>query len=136
MQSPQKPWKHGKHPEYTHLRVVLNLCQDEFGNVWSDHTFASSKDEALAAELSNGGHPQIAHALLSEALRREVFLLALVKMSSDPEFLRRWKDADEASRASIQEELEKALVEVVTKTAEKGASGVVAGVLTMLADQV
>ena len=135
MQSPPKPWTPGVHPTYTSLQLVLNICQDEFGNVWSDHTYASSNDEALAASLKQGGAPEIAHALMVEALRREVFLLALVKMSQDSDFLQRWKDAEDEERLALQKDIEHGLVDVVTRTAQKGASSLASGVLTMLTEQ-
>lgn len=103
--------------------------------MWSDHTYASSNDEALAASLKQGGAPEIAHALMVEALRREVFLLALVKMSQDSDFLQRWKDAEDEERLTLQKDIEHGLVDVVTRTAQKGASSLASGVLTMLTEQ-
>lgn len=136
MKSPKKPWKPGVQPEYTHLRVVLNICQDKFGNVWSDHTFLSPEDERLAGGMPSSGHNQVAHALMSEALRREAFLQALAEMSVKSDFIQQWKNGNKATRAVIQSKLEASLVELVRRTAEKNAAGVVEGVLAMLADQV
>lgn len=135
MRSPKKPWKHGKQPGYIALRLTVNICQDEFGNVWSDHTFATPEDEALAADLKHKGPPEIAHALMSEALRREAFMLTLLKVSADPQFLQQWGQASKEDRALLQKKLEKGMVDVVHKTAEKNAAGVVEGVLTMLTSQ-
>ena len=135
VQSPQKPWKKGRHPEYVSFSLVVNICQDEHGNVWSDHTFASSADEAIAGTMQQGAIPQIAHALLTEAVRREAFQTILVVLSHDPDLLTRWKQAKPEDRTKLQRGLEETVAKVVSLTTHKMASGSVTGVLDMLAEQ-
>jgi len=134
-QSPPKPWQRGKQPTYTALQLTLNICQDEFGNVWSDHDFASPGDQEISNRLPQGGIPQVAHALLTEAVRREVFTSALIHMSQEPAFLSRWMAAEEAGRKVLEEELVRAAWHVLSMTIGKMLPGAVAGVMTMLLEQ-
>lgn len=133
--SPPKPWSTGKQETYTAFRLVVNICQDEYGNVWSDHECLSSDDELVMHQLPQGGVPQVAHALLTEATRREVFTSALVLMSRDPQFLAQWVAADSTGRRVLEQELEEAAKTVLARTVEKMLPGAVAGILTMLASQ-
>lgn len=135
MQSPPKPWIQGKQPTYTAFQLVVNVCQDEFGNIWSDHEFLTPEGEQLAQGLPHGGVAQIAHALLTETVRREVFTCALVWMSKDPRFLERWALAEPPERKFLEEELVRAAQHVVTATTTRMLPGAVAGVLDMLAQQ-
>ena len=132
--SPDKPWKRGKHPTYTALRLTVNICQDEHGNVWSDHDFETPEDEKLAGELPQGGAPQVAHALLTEAVRREAFLCALIELTKTPGLLTLWREAGDAERARIEQELEHAAKHVITSTLTKMVPGAVAEILSMMAD--
>lgn len=134
-QSPPKPWAPGKQPTYTSFRLVVNVCQDTFGNVWSDHEFATPEDEQVARGLRQGGVLQIAHALLTEAVRREVFTSILMKLSQDPTLLSRWPNMTEEERRQVEDELSAAALHVVTKTTTKMLPGAVPGVLTMLLKQ-
>jgi len=134
-QSPPKPWVKGKQPTYTAFQLVVNICQDGDGNVWCDHDFASQADGELALGLQSGGAPQVAHALLTEAVRREVFLCALIELGKDPEYLAQWMAADEGNKQLIQSKLGYAARTTITKTLEKMVPGAVAEVLAMMADQ-
>lgn len=134
-QSPAKPWQRGKQPTYTALQLTVNICQDEFGNVWSDHDFATPADQEIAAGLPQGGVLQVAHALLTEAVRREVFTSALVQMSQDPTYFALRLAPDGDSRRLLTIDLEKAVLHVLTTTMSKMLPGAVAGVLAMLEDQ-
>ena len=134
-QSPMKPWQPGVYPTYTAFRLTVNICQDEFGNVWSDHEFSTPEDQVVASALAHGGVHQVAHALLTEAVRREVFTSALILMSRDSQFLGQWQAADSTGRNVREEELVRAALCVVTQTAEKMMPSAVAGVLTMLGQQ-
>jgi len=134
--SPLKPWKTGQQPEYTAFSLSLNLCLDKDGNLWSDHTFSSPFDEATAASLPQGAIPQVAHGLLTEAVRREAFQVVLIQMTKDPLFLSRWAAAGEKGRAQMSVEIERATTHVIRQALTKMVPGAVAGVLTMLAEQV
>jgi hypothetical protein len=135
MRSPNKPWIPGNHPDYAALRLRVNLCQDRQGNVWSDHNFETAADAVVARTLPQGGVPQIAHALLTEAVRREAFVCALVEMTKDPKFLARYKSSTPEEKASIEANLQKAATFVITKALEKMVGPSVADVLAMMSDQ-
>jgi hypothetical protein len=135
MPSPIKPWIPGKQPTYTSFRLVVNICQDGDGNVWSDHEFLTPEDEEVASGLFQGGVPQVAHSLLTEAVRREVFTSALVLLSRTPQYLAQWQQATSEGRKTLEGVLEAAAEKVLIKTVKKMIPGAVAGVLTMLSQQ-
>lgn len=135
MRSPDKPWVPGKHPTYSALRLRVNLCQDQHGNVWSDHDFETPADAVVAGSLPQGGVTQIAHALLTEAVRREAFLCALVELTKDPEYLRNYKGGTPEKRAAAEATLQEAVTFVITKALEKMAKPAVADVLAMMSNQ-
>ena len=132
MKSPPKPWEPGTQPTYTAFQMVVNICQDEFGNVWSDHDFLTPRDEEISTGLTQGGVPQVAHALLTEAVRREVFTSLLLLMSRDPAFLAHWMAADAVRKKGMEAQVAAAALHVITQTANKMISGATAGVLTMM----
>lgn len=134
-ESPKKPWAKGAHPTYTAFRLVINICQDRDGNVWSDHDFESEGDRLLAVSLPQGGAPQIAHALMTEAVRREVFLCVLIEMTKDSEFLVNYVAANDETKATIETELVHATKYIITRSLDKMVPGSVAEVLAMMADQ-
>lgn len=134
-QSPEKPWVPGTHPTYSAFRLVVNVCQDEHGNVWSDHNFTTPADLEVAGNLPQGGAPQVAHALLTEAVRREVFLCALIELTKDEGFLVRYTAADDEVKARMEAELAIAAKHVITRTLDKMVPGSVSEVLAMMADQ-
>jgi len=133
-QSPPKPWTPGKHPTYSALQLVVNVCQDEHGNVWSDHDFHTPADASVAGDLPQGGAPQVAHALLTEAVRREAFMCALVELTKDGEYLARWVAADDEGKARMETDIGFAAKHVITQTLEKMVPGAVSEVLAMMAD--
>ena len=133
-QSPPKPWTPGKQPAYTAFRLVVNICQDEFGNVWSDHDFLTPEDEIVASGLQHGGVPQVAHTLLTEAVRREVFTSALMMLGQNPHLLAQWDAAGEG-RQQLERDISKAALHVITQTTSKMLPSAVPAVLAMIADQ-
>lgn len=134
MPSPVKPWTPGKQPSYTAFRLVVNICQDGDGNVWSDHEFLTPEDEATAAELFQGGVPQVAHSLLTEAVRREVYTSALVLLSRTPEYLAQWHQSSPEDRKALEGGLEAATEQVISRTVRKMLPGAVSGILAMLVE--
>lgn len=123
-QSPRKPWVVGRTPTYTSFRLQVNVCQDGDGNVWSDHGFMEPVDEMISQTLRHGGVQQIAHSLLTEAVRREAFLTTLILISQG-------KGGVLPSEEQVTEAVEK----VLTATIKKMAPGAAAGVLEMMREQ-
>lgn len=120
------------HSTHTVFQLVVNICQDNLGRVWAEHDFLTSADRDVAASLPHGGVPQIAHALLSEAVFREVYTSALILMTRDPDFLPRWIAAEESQRRGLEQELQAAALHVLTKTPEKMLPNAISGILAML----
>lgn len=134
--SPSKPWTPGVHPTYTAYRLRVNICEDEFGNVWSDHEFETEGDAQVAQALSNGSIFQIAHALLSEAVRREAFTSAMVELSKDPAVLDRYQALEGKEKATFETNLANAITHVITQTLGKMAPGAAREVMAMMSTQV
>ena len=135
-QSPPKPWIPGKNPGYTAFQLVVNICQDSDGNVWSDHDFATPEDQSFAQGLPQAGLLHITHALLSEAVRREVLVSAMIQMSQNASFLKDWASGDAESRKDLEAILMDRVHEVLTKTIGKMLPGAILGILEMMRLQV
>ena len=58
---PPTPWKKGVHPTYTAFSLTVDVCEDEFGRVWSGHSYETPQDEQSALSLKSGGAPQISY---------------------------------------------------------------------------
>lgn len=134
-QSPPKPWVPGKHPSYSAFRLLVNVCVDEHGNVWSDHDFLGEGDEMVARGLHQGGAPQVAHGLLTEAIRREAFMCALLSLTQDPSFIHRYKMSEGAEKEVLQTSVRDQTRQVISSVLSKMTPGLVAEVLEMMADQ-
>jgi hypothetical protein len=128
VRSPEKPWAVGRHPTYTGYRLTVNVCEDTQGRVWSDHEFTSDYDASTAATTRNQGVEQIAHALMMEALRREVFVEVLMALSHNPNLLQEWDEGD-------VQRFVRMTTEVVTQKLPKALPGLVRGVLDMMSQQ-
>jgi hypothetical protein len=116
------------------VSLEVRVCVDAVGCVWSIHRFASPEDEAKARAWAGGGVRQIAHALLTEAVRREVFTCALVEMTRDPDFLAKFL-ADPKNQEAVEKRLGEGAVEVLRSTAARLAPGVARETLNMMISQ-
>jgi hypothetical protein len=133
-QSPLKPWVPGQQPGYTAYQITVTVCEDDLGQVWSEHSFASDVDAQACASTKGGGVEQVAHALLTEGLRREVFVDALLTLSKSPYVLHRWK-TDPGAREQIVARLQSQVTEVLHKKLPLALPGLIAGVLEMMSAQ-
>ena len=124
-QSPDKPWLTGKQPGYTGYKLVVNVCEDELHRVWSDHEFMTQADHAASQSTMTGGVHQVAHALMTEAVRREIYLDVLIQLTQDSTFLDKWIAADEAGQDEIVAELSAITCEVLRGKLLKMAPGLV-----------
>jgi len=132
--SPNKPWITGVHPgEYTGYKLVVNVCEDALGRVWSDHEFASAEDEAAALSTNQGGAMQIAHALFTEAVRRELFVDVLTMMTQDPTFLvEKWGKGSPEEREKITTHLGEVAQELLRRKLVRMVPGLLLGLLQNL----
>ena len=87
--------------------LEVHMFLTETGDVRSFHKFRSSEDEQTASKWPTHGQGQIAHALLTEAVRREAYLSTLVKLTGQPDFLKAYMEAPEEKKREIEEVLGK-----------------------------
>lgn len=133
---PPTPWVRGKQAGYTALDLVIHLCQDATGRVWSEHDFREALDEATSKTLKGFGNQQIAYALLVEAARREAFVDAMLTVQNNPDYLERYKAGDEALRDEMEAFIGDRATEVMTRTLRKMAPGIGKEILWMLTGQI
>lgn len=111
------PWEVGKHEGYKAFVVEVHVCEAEDGQVFFAHRL-SKESSAIASSLKSGGEEQIAFALAAEAVRREMFMQALLRMQ-DSSWLKRYSTASEEEKTAIRGEMcqdvARALVSVVAK---------------------
>lgn len=56
------------------IKIVMELVQDKKGNLYSRHQPLNEQEFERLKELPSMGMPQVAHCLLVEAIKREVYL--------------------------------------------------------------
>ena len=134
--SPPTPWTRGKQEGYTSLDLVVHLCQDATGRVWSEHDFREALDEATSKTLKGFGNQQIAYALLVEAARREAFVDAMLTVQGSPDYLERYKTANKINRAEMEQFIGSRAAEVMTRTLHKMAPDIGKEILWMLTGQI
>jgi len=121
---PPFPWKTGTSESYTAFTVAVDVCQDQRKRVWSDQRFPTAEDAAAAQTLDGDAIQQIAYALLTEALRRELYLDAMVELSNNPDFITAWVNADPQGKTKLEHELANAGLTVMFQGLGKMAPSV------------
>jgi len=116
------------------LKVLV--CEDPTGRVWSTHDFLTDEDGRLCLKMKNQGVAQVAHGLLTEALRRQTFMSALAQLTADEDLLTTYRDADGDTRLQMEASLGAATQEVIWRTLGKMSANAAREVLTMMAAQV
>ncbi len=133
MSVPEQPWERGRQ-EYTLIGVNVQVCEDADGTVWSLHQ-VDPEDEPVAKSMDSGGNRQVAHALLVEALRREVFVEVLIEMSSDKDWLSRYQTVSKTDQDGMTKNLSNSALAVMVGVIPKLLPGVVQEVLDMVITQ-
>ena len=117
-QPPKRPWTKGTHEDHEVLHLVVEVCQDSQGRVFSAHRPEEQDDSDMALSWKSGGLEQAAFALLTEAVRREASLQAIM-LKSKPDLFTRLEEADGDEREKLVEDLRKRLEfqlqEVITR---------------------
>lgn len=134
---PVKPWVRGSHPDkgYSCFSLEVKIAEDSYGWVFSEHDFTSPKDRELARSLSGGGEKQIAYGLLTEALRREVFLCLLVQLSKSPDYLDWYQQGDDDYRDGYESKITNAVSESISDITKKMTPDIVKEVIRMMQAQ-
>ena len=133
--SPPQLWKKGEKDGYSTIVLNVRVCQGPHGEIWSIHDFETPEDAALALKWSGGGVRQIAHALLTEALRRESFVSSMVKMSSDKDFLPGYARASQEAKALFEKDFAQKVLNQFAGTAGKIVLACSREILAMLIRQ-
>ena len=100
--------------------LIVQITVDEHGHVKSLHDFQTPEDAAISQKWDGGGVRHIAHALLTEAVRREAYVCALLAMTQDKEFLRacRHPEAVDAAIVNLAMKVAKNLADVIPKISQ------------------
>lgn len=136
---PSRPWIKGPKSadkDYSCFSLEVRIVEDANGWVFSGHDFATPEDCQLASTWKNMGVKQISFALSTEALRREVFLCLLTKMTKAPELLEWFQEGDAAYRERIQTEIANAALATFMGMAQKMLPEVTREVFEMVLAQV
>lgn len=117
------------------LHVRVDIHQGKNGEVWSSHDYASPEDASMALQWPSGGHRQVAHGLLLEAVRREAFTTLLIRMSTDPEMLPNFLMSSPEEREKFVAELSRQVTEILSRNCARMVVPSVQEVLKMVMDQ-
>ena len=124
-QPPERPWTKGKHEDHEVLHLVLEICQDSHGRVFSHHRPEEPVDANMAFSWRSGGLEQTAFALLTESVRREAVLEILLLASNKPDLYKRLLDAKGKDRETLIADLTKRLEFQLQGTISKLSEGAV-----------
>lgn len=134
MPAPPYPWKKGQHADYTCFVVEVEIAVDSYGTSWSNHKLQSQDDHDLVSAMKSGGMEHVAHALMSEAVKREAILEVLLKVSNDPEFQERVLDGALEAQEALVEQTSAAIIEMFRRVAHELAPEAARAALNMVRD--
>lgn len=104
-QPPERPWIKGVQPEYRMFSIVVNVLQDNDGNLWSEHDLEGQQDQDTCDTLPTKGLEQSSFGLFCESIRRESFLQAVLWFSENPAMLDAYRNGDPKVQADIESAL-------------------------------
>jgi len=132
MPAPPYPWTKGKQAEYTCFVIEVEVAVDQHGVPWSNHALQSPEDMALTMEMDKSGQEYVAHALLMEAVKREVLLEILLRLSNDAEFKGRILDSAREAQEELVSEVSTAMMRVVNRVVAEVAPDAARAALDMV----
>lgn len=112
--------------------LEVRIRRDEHGRIGSYHDFRTDQDRQKSEEWEGGGARQIAHALLTEAARREAFATSLVRLSQDMDFLTQYDRGTKEQKEEIENQLATAVRIVIHRTLGKMGRQIAREILQML----
>ena len=83
---PVYPWQRNN-PDYSLLKIEVEICQDKNGRVYSAHKPQTPEDLAVAQSLPLYGLESTSYSLILEGARTEALLDMILNMSQNPDFL-------------------------------------------------
>ena len=122
---PPIPWTKGQHETYSAVSILVDICLDSSGQVFSTHRLHEALDRETVMTWAGGGQEQVAFGLLVEAARREAVLGLLLLASKDRELLTKLRSGSEEQRHAILTELSTGLRAQMDKTVGMIADAVV-----------
>lgn len=105
LKPPPGPWVKGQHEEYSAFVIEVTICQNNFNQVFSTHKLQEEVDAEITKAMPSMGMEQAAFGLLTEAIRREVLLQALIHVSQDQQMVERYLGGTEEEQKGIEEVL-------------------------------
>jgi hypothetical protein len=117
------------------VALTVYACTDSKGFVWSAHAFQTDEDAQRASQWPGGGTRHLAHALLTEAVRRESFVCALVALSQDEATLEAYQNGTAETQQHLVEVLAKKVELNLKDVVHKLTEGAAQEVLLMLCQQ-
>jgi len=133
MQQPPKfPWVKGVQPDYRSIAIRVAICQDNDHNVWSYSDLEDDTDKQTVTSMNGYGVEQIAFGLLCEAVRREAYLQALIRLTRDSDYIEKFTKGDAGEQSHIRSELGKAIEANLNKSIHSMAQEAAAEILAML----
>ena len=133
MQHPPKfPWVKGVQPGYRSIAVRVAICQDNDQSVWSYSDLEDDTDKQTVTTMNGHGIEQIAFGLLCEAVRREAYLQAILRLSMDNDYMDKFAKADAGTQGDMRSELGKAIEANLKKSISTMSQEAAAEILAML----
>lgn len=94
--------------------LEVHIQREHSGAVYSKHVPRDASDLDVLRTWPTEGIPEVAFALLTEAVRREAVLDAILWVGSHPENRQRWREGDQ--QEAILADLSPRLCEVIRQT--------------------
>jgi len=129
---PKQLWDRGIQDGCETAVLEVRVCKDSRNQVWSTHKWQTEEDAALTQNWPEGGAKQVAHALLTEALRRETYALVLGELTKDKDYISDYSQGDEMKKTDVEERLCVALFRMITMMTKKMRMGLVPEILLMV----
>lgn len=133
---PNSLWNRtGDYPDGSTASMEVKICRDPSGYVWSVHKPMSDEDELIFRSWPGFGTRAIAHALLVESTRREMYMCLLAEVTRNNGLIGEYKGGDQATRKLIEEHVSKVAEDNINAVVTKISNEVAKEILDMLLRQ-
>ena len=130
---PPHPWIKGVTDKYRCFSVDVEIVQTNDGHVFSNHRASGDLDGQTISTFPNGGIEQIAFGLLMEAVRRETFIVTLINLTQNEDYIKQYRDSDLEGKITIEVALAEKLKELLSKNIAQMAVPTAKEILYMFA---
>lgn len=133
---PNSLWdKTGDHPDGSTASIEVKVCRDPSGYVWSVHKPLSDEDERVFRSWPGFGIRAIAHALLVESTRREMYMCLLAEVTKNGGLVKEYRDGDQVTKKLIEERVARVAEDNINAVVAKISNEVSKEILDMLLQQ-